>query len=188
MREGELWWFDNKAVHEARNDSASDRIHLIFDLIPADRQVPAGTEHPAALLDAEHAGRDMKAIEEVARAVALYLSAREHPRDWARLLDEADLLRVAEKKPIAALARLFWPEIRSSRRARYESAVGWSLGLLDIGAIGPDAVSRAIVSAGGLEAVHERWRGDRDAALYSFEPDAADRRDREIVAEQAAAG
>ncbi len=34
MRTGELWWFDNKQVHEARNDSASDRIHLIFDLEP----------------------------------------------------------------------------------------------------------------------------------------------------------
>lgn len=35
MRAGELWWFDNKAVHEAHNDSDADRIHLIFDLLPA---------------------------------------------------------------------------------------------------------------------------------------------------------
>jgi hypothetical protein len=34
MQEGELWWFDNKAVHEARNDGQEDRIHLIFDLLP----------------------------------------------------------------------------------------------------------------------------------------------------------
>lgn len=27
----ELWWFDNKQVHEARNDSVSERIHLIFE-------------------------------------------------------------------------------------------------------------------------------------------------------------
>ena len=32
MREGELWWFDNKEEHEARNDSDRDRVHLIFDL------------------------------------------------------------------------------------------------------------------------------------------------------------
>ncbi len=32
MKEGELWWFDNKRIHEAYNDSAGDRIHLIFDL------------------------------------------------------------------------------------------------------------------------------------------------------------
>lgn len=34
MQAGELWWFDNKAVHEARNDGEEDRIHLIFDLLP----------------------------------------------------------------------------------------------------------------------------------------------------------
>ena len=34
MQEGELWWFDNKAAHEARNDGQADRIHLIFDLLP----------------------------------------------------------------------------------------------------------------------------------------------------------
>ncbi|WP_291202770.1 aspartyl/asparaginyl beta-hydroxylase domain-containing protein [Hyphomonas sp.] len=34
MQEGELWWFDNKAVHEAKNDGQEDRIHLIFDLLP----------------------------------------------------------------------------------------------------------------------------------------------------------
>lgn len=34
MREGELWWFDNKQVHEAFNDGEQDRIHMIFDLLP----------------------------------------------------------------------------------------------------------------------------------------------------------
>lgn len=34
MREGELWWFDNKKPHEAFNRSSSPRIHLIFDLLP----------------------------------------------------------------------------------------------------------------------------------------------------------
>ena len=33
MREGELWWFDNKAVHEAWNSGDQDRLHLIFDLL-----------------------------------------------------------------------------------------------------------------------------------------------------------
>jgi aspartyl/asparaginyl beta-hydroxylase (cupin superfamily) len=33
MREGELWWFDNKQLHEAFNDSNEDRIHMIFDLL-----------------------------------------------------------------------------------------------------------------------------------------------------------
>lgn len=34
MKEGELWWFDNNKVHEAMNDGAHDRIHMIFDLLP----------------------------------------------------------------------------------------------------------------------------------------------------------
>ncbi len=37
MREGELWWFDNKQVHEAFNDGDQDRIHMIFDLLPRAR-------------------------------------------------------------------------------------------------------------------------------------------------------
>ncbi len=37
MREGELWWFDNRQVHEAFNDGEEDRIHLIFDLLPYTR-------------------------------------------------------------------------------------------------------------------------------------------------------
>jgi outer membrane protein assembly factor BamB/orotate phosphoribosyltransferase len=36
MREGELWWFDNKQYHESYNDSGDWRIHYIFDLLPAD--------------------------------------------------------------------------------------------------------------------------------------------------------
>lgn len=34
LRQGELWWFDNKAIHEAYNGSDTDRIHCIFDLKP----------------------------------------------------------------------------------------------------------------------------------------------------------
>ena len=37
MQEGGLWWFDNKQVHEAYNDGEQDRIHMIFDLLPAVR-------------------------------------------------------------------------------------------------------------------------------------------------------
>ena len=34
MQRGELWWFDNKTEHEAWNETASPRIHLIFDIEP----------------------------------------------------------------------------------------------------------------------------------------------------------
>ena len=34
MREGELWAFDNKARHDARNPTDEPRVHLIFDVRP----------------------------------------------------------------------------------------------------------------------------------------------------------
>lgn len=34
MKEGELWWFNNKKTHEAWNEGEEDRIHFIFDLLP----------------------------------------------------------------------------------------------------------------------------------------------------------
>lgn len=37
MREGDLWWFDNKQMHEAFNDGDEDRIHMIFDLLARER-------------------------------------------------------------------------------------------------------------------------------------------------------
>jgi quercetin dioxygenase-like cupin family protein len=49
MREGELWWFDNKAVHEAHNDGPEDRLHLIFDLLPASARSVATALAPAAV-------------------------------------------------------------------------------------------------------------------------------------------
>ncbi|QHI99143.1 hypothetical protein GT347_14800 [Xylophilus rhododendri] len=43
MREGECWWFDNRQVHAAFNDSSSPRVHLIFDLLhPEGLRAPAG--------------------------------------------------------------------------------------------------------------------------------------------------
>ena len=37
FRTGELWWFNNKEIHEASNQSTSPRIHIIFDLLPKDK-------------------------------------------------------------------------------------------------------------------------------------------------------
>lgn len=33
MKDGELWWFDNKQMHSAYNGASIPRIHLIFDLL-----------------------------------------------------------------------------------------------------------------------------------------------------------
>ena len=38
MKPGELWWLPNKQRHWARNLSATDRIHLIFDVLPHRRE------------------------------------------------------------------------------------------------------------------------------------------------------
>ena len=170
MREGELWWFDNKAVHDACNDSGSDRIHLIFDLLPADAEPSALVDDPRRLLEAELVARERQSIEEVARAVALYAAARGRPAHWGRTLADADLLELANKKPIEALARLFWPDLRGPARARRESAIAWSLGLLDTDRIRPEEVTQAITEAGGLDAVDRSWRADRDRAIYQFRP------------------
>ncbi len=48
MHEGELWWFDNKAVHEAFNDGQAERIHMIFDLLPRARFAEAYGDDRAA--------------------------------------------------------------------------------------------------------------------------------------------
>ncbi len=37
LQPGELWWLDNKASHEAYNRGTAERIHVIFDLLPAQR-------------------------------------------------------------------------------------------------------------------------------------------------------
>jgi Aspartyl/Asparaginyl beta-hydroxylase len=49
FRDGELWWFNNKAVHDAFNPSNEGRIHVIFDVLPA---------RPAAFWDDLEAGTD----------------------------------------------------------------------------------------------------------------------------------
>ena len=166
MQEGELWWFDNKAIHDACNDSDSDRIHLIFDLLPNHVQPPAEFSDPASLLAAERAVQDRGPMEAAARAVMLYAAARAHPDSWAHVLEEAGLLELAQQKPIGALARIFWPGMRSADRAPLESAVAWSLGLMDTGRIGLGEVEQAISAVGGIEAAHRLWRADRDNAIY----------------------
>lgn len=53
MREGELWWFNNKTTHEAANHGAEDCIHLIFDALNADgRRLLAHAERTRARREA----------------------------------------------------------------------------------------------------------------------------------------
>jgi len=48
MQPGELWWFDNKQIHEAWNDGDDHRVHLIFDLMPNSHRQQAFGEAPVA--------------------------------------------------------------------------------------------------------------------------------------------
>jgi aspartyl/asparaginyl beta-hydroxylase (cupin superfamily) len=69
MQEGELWWFDNRQIHEAHNDGEEDRIHLIFDLLsPANR---------------EKADQQLRKAREASAAQSPGSSAGEG-RDWSR--------------------------------------------------------------------------------------------------------
>jgi hypothetical protein len=44
MQQGELWWFQNKLIHAARNDSPSWRVHVVFDLLPTVRALAEGNK------------------------------------------------------------------------------------------------------------------------------------------------
>jgi len=50
MREGELWWFDNKQHHSAFNASDEWRIHYIFDLLPPAYERMATNPMPLEML------------------------------------------------------------------------------------------------------------------------------------------
>jgi hypothetical protein len=171
LQEGELWWFDNKAVHEAANDSGVDRIHLIFDVLPptaADGEAgPLAEPDPALLLRDALGQAEEEAIEGVARAVRTYLAVRHRPELWKPVLSAHGRVAEAATSPIAVLVSLHWPDTRAARRRRYESAVAWSLAKLDLGLIGPGDVADAIRSAGGLDVIDHEWRRQREDILYA---------------------
>lgn len=48
MQAGELWWFDNRQMHEAINDGEHPRIHMIFDMLPRKAWDEAGRQRMAA--------------------------------------------------------------------------------------------------------------------------------------------
>ena len=50
FHDGELWWFNNKAVHDAFNPSDHGRIHVIFDVLSS-RPAAEFWPHPDAVRD-----------------------------------------------------------------------------------------------------------------------------------------
>ena len=172
MQSAELWWFDNKAIHSARNDSKTARIHMIFDLLPAGTaqyEADAG-EHldsnPAELLDTIRAAPGRPARDQLTEAARLYQAICRNPRSWQQVLRSHKLEEAAGKRPLRVLASLLWPELDGSRRRRRESALAWSLAQLDLDLLSLDALGRSIKQAGGFRAIHSRWRSDREAMLY----------------------
>ncbi len=169
MQPGEIWWFDNKAIHSARNDSELPRTHLIFDLLPKDatRYPLDNVELPSALLKQLQHTDGSRPLEAVEAAVQLYRAVCRHPEDWQSVLDQHQLNAMAERKPLRAMARLLWPDLPESRRRRRESAVAWSLAQLDLERIEPVEVARSIKTAGGIRAIHDAWRREREQTLYA---------------------
>ena len=169
MQPGEIWWFDNKAIHSARNESDLPRTHLIFDLLPktASPYPKNGSELPSAVLAQLRQEEDARPLEAVEGAVRLYRAICRNPDDWQSVLEASDLGAVAERKPLRALARLLWPDLKDSRRRRRESAVAWSLAQLDLERIEPVEVATSIKTAGGIRAIHDAWRHEREEKLYA---------------------
>ena len=172
MQTGELWWFDNKAIHSAANDSAHPRIHLIFDLLPNSEAAAAATTatdrapDPKLLLQTARAQSYDRAADAIQSAVTLYLAVCQSPHRWQPILEENGFSRRAETRPLAVLAELLWPDIGKARRRRRESAIAWSLAQLDLNVITPDQMTDAIREAGGIKAIDRAWREDREAMLY----------------------
>ena len=171
MRDGELWWFDNKVIHSARNESQRHRTHLIFDLRPkasSDIERPRSTAapDPQRMLEAARVSTSSEANEAIAAAVGLYLAIRRNPARWEDVLRERGCVERAQRRPIGVLAELLWPQLEAERRRRRVSAIGWSLAQLDLGRLQVDRIPGALRDAGGISALHRCWQASREQLLY----------------------
>lgn len=175
MQEGELWWFNNSALHAAHNDSNANRVHLIFDVLPRERlseENAQGCENgmlrpdPITLLQSVQTKPPCSELESVAAATAVYLAAREQPERWADVLKERQVLERAENHPLATVISLCYPGIKGGAQRRFESALGWCLAQLDLNRVNPDNLVCALAAAGGIDFIHTQWSTDRDRFLY----------------------
>lgn len=171
MSTGELWWFDNKELHSARNESDHHRTHLVFDVEPNEAHDIDDTQgiaapDPRQLLAAVHASSPDNADVAVADAVELYLAVRRNPLCWEGVLTEHGCVERAQREPIGVLAELLWPSLEQGRRKRRESAIGWSLAQLDLGRCAADQIPGALRDAGGIRAIHHGWHTSKDQMLY----------------------
>ena len=110
FRDGELWWFNNKAVHDAFNPSAEGRIHVIFDVLPS---------RPAPF----RADLETDAQDPIAPEPSAPSSAPDPTSDEDRDSDADGTDRPAEVDPLGALSSA----VRAILAGRTPSAGGPSL-------------------------------------------------------------
>jgi hypothetical protein len=173
MREGELWWFDNKQSHEAFNDAEAERIHLIFDLLP---RAPEGARSRRAaprvcddgpmpdleslLVDARAAANEGEG-RAVQQGVRLYLAGREQPKRWQRLIERNAPGAPADTAPFRAVARLLLPDAEAPYWRACAQATAWALARLELGALRGDGIPERVASEGGVERIATAWRRER---------------------------
>ena len=171
MHVGELWWFDNKAMHSARNTSNRFRTHLVFDIEPSDALGRASTPaispgDPRDLLITAQTSTQKEVCESIEHAVELYLAIRANPASWEEVLREHDCVERAQRHPIEVLTKMLWPTLGEGRRKRRESAVAWALAQLDLGRLTTRQIPKALRDAGGIRQLHDVWRASKDEMLY----------------------
>ncbi|MCC6923877.1 MAG: aspartyl/asparaginyl beta-hydroxylase domain-containing protein [Nitrosomonas sp.] len=175
MQEGELWWFNNNALHAAHNDSHDNRVHLIFDVLPKGCAIDLAAEDQQdqvdhleieELLRLAWSEKQNGELEFVVAAVKVYLAARMQPKRWVALLTEHRLLENSENHPLAAVVALCGPAIRGKVRRHYESALAWCLAQIDLDRVRLDDLVPVLAAAGGLETIHVQWKANRDQLLY----------------------
>ena len=179
MQTGELWWFDNKQVHEARNEATLDRIHLIFDLLPRNPErragpppTPCGFENIHVRMSEvwKEARRHIERhdAEIVQQGVRIYLVGRENSRQWERFLVRRGYNeKGARARPMAAIAAMLagTDDRRVVRRLR--CAMLWVIERIEAGTLAWDDIPAAIATAGGVRAVARAWKKQQRAAGYA---------------------
>jgi hypothetical protein len=173
MREGELWWFDNKQRHEAFNDAEAERIHLIFDLLPRGPE-GARSRRPAHRVCDDGHMPDLERLLVEARAAAaegegravqqgvrLYLTGREQPRHWQRLIERHANGARADGAPFRAVARLLLSDAEAQQQRACAEATAWALARLELGELHGEDIPAQIASEGGVQRVAMAWQREK---------------------------
>jgi len=175
MGPGELWWFDNKAMHEAWNPGSGERVHLIFDLLPRSPAArrgppppPTGLEglcaDPEELLQDSLQQVDGDDAEIVRHAARLYLVGRQQPEQWQRFLIDHGQLREGRKaRPIRAAVTVLTPGREAAERERLRHASVWAIEQLEAGFCQWQDLTEEIRSRGGVAQVAQGWLEEQEA-------------------------